>query len=297
MQIKILFKNTVQRFKQAGISEPELETSQLLAHILNIDRTTLLLAGEQTLDEGQLEEFEKNISRRLHREPVAYILEEKEFWSLPFRVSQDVLIPRPETEFLIEVTLKNLKRLFESPKEQTINILDLGTGSGIIAVVLALELPAAEVTAIDLSYNALKVAKHNAKRHKVAERIHFINSDWFGGISSKTKYDLVLANPPYIARDILEKPFGQTCESLQPEVGSYEPHLALDGGERGVKQITRIAQDLGKTLKAGGWFFMEIGADQAEDIPSIFKGTASYNNIAIHNDYAGLARVFQARKQ
>jgi release factor glutamine methyltransferase len=297
VQIKTLFKNTAQRFKQAGIPEPELETSLLLAHILNIDRTALLLAGEQSLDEGQLGKFEGNISRRLQREPLAYIIEEKEFWSLPFRVSKDVLIPRPETEFLIEMTLKTLKSLFEKPENQTINILDLGTGSGIIAIVLAFEFPAAEVTAIDLSYNALKVAKHNAKRHKVAERIHFINSDWFGGISAKTKYDLVLANPPYITRDILEKPFGKTCESLQPEVGSHEPHLALDGGERGIKQISRIVENLEEILKSGGWFFMEIGSDQSEDVSGLFKGTVSYDNIAIHYDYAGLARVFQARKK
>ena len=283
--------------KQAGIPEPELEISLLLSHLLNIDRTTLLLAKDQALDDDQLEKFKKILSRRLHREPLAYITEEKEFWSLPFMVSRDVLIPRPETEFLIERTLKAVKSLFRNPEEHTINILDLGTGSGIIAVVLAVELPTATVTAIDLSYNALKVAKHNAKRHKVAERIHFINSDWFGGISSKAKYDLVLANPPYIAKDILEKPFGQTCESLQPEVGSYEPHLALDGGEQGIKQISRIAQAVGEILESDGWFFMEIGADQAEDVSEIFKETASYDNIAIHNDYAGLSRVFQARKQ
>jgi release factor glutamine methyltransferase len=297
VQIKTLFKNTVQRFKQAGIPEPELETSLLLAYIFNIDRTALLLVGEQILDENQLEKFEEKISRRLNREPLAYIIEEKEFWSLPFRVSKDVLIPRPETELLIEITLNTLRSLSEIPENQTVKILDLGTGSGIIAIVLAFELPAAEVTAIDLSYNALKVAKLNAKRHKVAERINFINSDWFGGISSKTKYDLVLANPPYIARDILEKPFGQACESLQPEVGSYEPHLALDGGERGVKQISRIAGGVGEKLKSGGWFFMEIGDDQAEDVSGLFKGTASYDNIKIYNDYAGLTRVFQARKQ
>jgi release factor glutamine methyltransferase len=293
VQIKTLFKNTVQRLEKAGIPEPELETSLLLAHILNIDKTALLLAGEEVLAVDQLEEFEKKISRRLQREPLAYITEEKEFWSLPFRVSRDVLIPRPETELLIEITLK---RLFKSREDQKINILDLGTGSGIIAVVLALELPTAEVTAIDLSRNALKVAKHNAKRHKVAERINFINSDWFGGLSSKMKYDLVLANPPYIAKNLLDKPFGQTCESLQPEVGNYEPHLALDGGERGIHQINRIAKGLGKALKSGGWFLMEIGADQAEEVSDIFMGTALFDNMVIHNDYAGCARVFQARK-
>ena len=167
----------------------------------------------------------------------------------------------------------------------------------IIAVVLALELPEAEIIAVDRSFNALKVARHNATRHKVGARIQFINCDWFGGISSKMKYDLVLANPPYIARDILEKPFGETYESLQPEVLGYEPHLALDGGERGIESIRRIAEDLGITLKSGGWFFMEIGADQAEDVSAIFKRTASYDNIAVHDDYAGLSRVFQAQKQ
>lgn len=283
--------------KQAGIPEPELEVSLLLSHLLNIDRTTLLLGKDQALDDDQLEKFKKIISRRLHREPLAYIIEEKEFWSLPFKVSKDVLIPRPETELLIERTLKTVKSLLRNPEEHTINILDLGTGSGIIAIVLAVELPTATVTAIDLSYNALKVAKHNAKRHKVAERIQFINCDWFGGISAKMKYDMVVANPPYIARDILEKPFGETNESLQPEVLGYEPHLALDGGERGIESMGRIAENLGKTLKSGGWFFMEIGADQAEDVPAVFKDFASYENIAVHNDYAGLPRVFQAQKK
>ena len=297
VKIKDLFKNEVQHLKQSGIPEPELEVSLLLSHILNIERTTLLLAGDQVLDDGQLEKFEISFARRLSREPLAYILEEKEFWSLPFKVSRDVLIPRPETELLIEITLKRMKSLFRCPEEQTINILDLGTGSGIIAVVLALELPESAVTAVDLSFKALKVAKHNATRHKVGSRVQFINCDWFGGISSKMKYDLVLANPPYIARNILEKPFGETCESLQPEVLGYEPHLALDGGERGVESFRRIADDLGKTLKSGGWFFMEIGADQAGDVSAIFKRTASYDNIAVHNDYAGLHRVFQAQKQ
>ena len=175
MKIKDIFENGVQRLKQAGIPEPELEVSLLLAHLLNIDRTALLLAKDQTLDDGQLEKFEISIARRLSREPLAYILEEKEFWSLPFKVSRDVLIPRPETELLIEIALKKVKSRFACPEEQTINILDLGTGSGIIAVVMALELPEVEIIAVDRSLNALKVARHNATRHKVVARIQFIN--------------------------------------------------------------------------------------------------------------------------
>jgi len=297
VKIKDVFKNGSQRLKQAGIEECELEVSLLLAHVLNIDRTALLLARDQVLDADQLEKFEKNILRRLQREPLAYIVKEKEFWSLPFKVSPEVLIPRPETELLIETALETLKRFFKIADKQTIKILDLGTGSGIIAVVLALELPAADVTAVDLSYNALKVAKLNAKRHKVAERIHFINCDWFGGISPRGTYDLVLSNPPYIASEIIEKSYGETRESLQPEVLGYEPHMALDGGERGVRSIIGIAENLGIILKPGGWFFMEIGADQAEDVTGIFRETEHYENIAIHNDYAGLPRVFQAQKK
>ncbi len=297
VKIKDAFKNGVQRLKQAGIAEYELEVSLLLAHVLNIDRTALLLAGDRVLDTDQLERFEQDISRRLQREPLAYIVKEKEFWSLPFRVSNDVLIPRHETELLIETSLNILKRNFEIYGGQAIKILDLGTGSGIIAVVLALELPAATVTAVDLSFNALKVAEHNAKRHKVAERIHFINCDWFGGISPGESYDVVASNPPYIAREIIEKPYGASPESLQPEVREHEPLMALDGGERGVQPITAIAEYLEKVLKPDGWFFMEIGADQAEDVVGIFRETAHYENIAIHNDYAGLPRIFQAQKK
>ena len=297
MKIKNLFLNGVQQLKEAGIPEPELEVSLLVAHLLSINRTALLLDADRVLDEDQREKFGKIIARRLNREPLAYILKEKEFWSLPFTVSKDVLIPRPETELLIEITLKTIKNQFRNPEEQRMKILDLGTGSGIIAVIFALELPTSTVTAVDLSCNALKVAKHNARRHEVSERIHFINCDWFGGISASSKFDLVLANPPYIERDILEKPFGETCESLQPEVGSYEPHLALDGGERGIQSISKIAEDLGERLHRGGWFFMEIGAGQGEDVLGIFRKTASYDNIIIHNDYAGLPRLLQARKQ
>ena len=229
---------------------------------------------------------------------MAYIIEEKEFWSLPFKVSADVLIPRPETELLIEKALETVKKLFRTPGDtEKVKILDLGTGSGIIAVVLALEIPAAAVTAVDLSFSALKVAKHNAKRHKVTDRIDFINCDWFAGIAPGRKYDIVLSNPPYIAKEILEKPYGESHESLQPEVLSHEPYMALNGGKRGVQSIIRIAQDLWKVLRPGGWFLMEIGADQSKDVTGIFRKTAHYENIAIHNDYAGLPRVFQAQKK
>ncbi len=296
MQIKTVFQNAVQRLKQAAIADPELEVSLLLSHVLKMERTAVLLAGDDALHDDQLEIVEKIISRRLAREPLAYILGEKEFWSLPFNVSKDVLIPRPETEFLLEKILAVLKNSAGS-SGHPVTIMDLGTGSGIIAIVLARELKAANVTAIDYSHKALKVAYHNAKRHNVAARINFINCSWFDGIKTKTQFDVVVSNPPYIARETLAKPCGKSTGSLQPEVGNFEPRLALDGGESGVQEIRRIAAGLGGVIKSGGWFFMEIGADQEKAVSDIFAGTAAYENVEIYNDYSGLPRVFQARKR
>ena len=296
MQIKTVFHNAVQRLKQADITESELEASLLLSQALEMKRTAVLLAGERVLTDAQLEVFEKNVSRRLAREPLAYIIGEKEFWSLPFKVTKDVLIPRPETEFLLEKTLDVLNSSAGSP-EQTIKILDLGTGSGVLAIVLALELVTVKVTALDYSYNALKVALHNAKKHNVSEIIDFINCNWFDGIKAKAVFDVVISNPPYVAQEVLAEPFGRNNGSLQPEVGDFEPRLALDGGERGIKEISIIAAELWKVLKPRGWFFMEIGADQQKEVFDIFRRTAAYDSLEIFNDYAGLPRVFQARKR
>jgi release factor glutamine methyltransferase len=295
VQIKKAFQNAVQRLNEADIPESELEVSLLLSHALKMKRTTVLLSGERVLNDVQLEKFEENVMRRLAREPLAYITGEKEFWSLPFMVTSDVLIPRPETEFLLEKTLKVIRSSGLS-HGQTVKILDLGTGSGVLAIVLALELVTVKVTALDYSFNALKVARHNAKKHKVAEKINFINCNWFDGILSGAEFDIVISNPPYIAEEVFAKPFGRATGSLQPEVGQFEPRLALDGGERGMREISRIVAALRKVLKPCGLFFMEIGEEQHEEVIDIFKRTAVYDSIKIFNDYAGLPRVLQARK-
>jgi len=296
VQIKKVFQNAVQRLQEANIPEAELDVSLLLSHALKMNRTAVLLAGDRGLNNIQFETFERNITRRLAREPLAYIIGEKEFWSLPFMVTKDVLIPRPETEFLLEKTLDVLKSEAGSC-EQTIRILDLGTGSGVLAIILALELATVKVTALDYSYNALQVALHNATKHQVAEKIDFINCNWFDAIAAKAEFDIVISNPPYVAREILGKPFGKNTGSLQPEVGDYEPRLALDGGERGLQEISRIAAESGKVLKPCGWLFMEIGGDQQEEVFEILKRTAAYDSLEIFNDYAGLPRVLQARKK
>ena len=295
MRIKTVFENAVSRLKQAGIPEPELEVSLLLSHVLKMRRTDVLLAGEQVLDGAQQALFAEKISRRLAAEPLAYITGEKEFWSLPFMVSKDVLIPRPETELLLEKALIKLKRA-AARTTRTLRVLDLGTGSGVIAIVLALELGDVQVTAVDRSCRALKVAQQNAKHHGVADTINFINSNWFKAISAAAEFDAVITNPPYIARQMLCGPFARTAGFLQPEVGDFEPHLALDGGEKGLREIKKIAAELAGYLKPGAWFFMEIGAEQAHEVIDIFNKESVYGSIEIYSDYAGLNRVFQARR-
>ncbi len=291
--IKTLFHNAVTRLKQAGIPEPELEVSLLFSHVLRIDRIALLLAGEHFLNKEQCRSVEEHVARRLAREPLAYITGEKEFWSLPFAVTKDVLIPRPETEFMLAKALQTVKEAEGSGIQK--KILDLGTGSGVIAIIAALEIKRAMITAVDRSYKALQVAVHNARKHKVSERIKFINSDWMTGLSAEAVFDLVIANPPYVAEEILGRPAGGAVGFLQPEVMNFEPRLALDGGHHGLDEIRRIAAQVPAALKPGGWFFTEIGADQGDAVTAIFEGIGVYESLTVFYDYAGLPRVFQAR--
>lgn len=295
MQAKEIFNTAIHRLKRAEIPDPELEAALLLSHVLKMERTDLLLAGQKVIDDDQFLLFEKYLARRLDREPLAYITGIKEFWSLPFKVTKDVLIPRPETEFLLEKALKKTKILLNDALQE-IKILDLGTGSGVIAVIMALELEAAKITAVDYSHKALQVALNNAHKHKVADRINFVNCDWFEGLSAKAEFDIVVSNPPYIASSILAAPHDLVSGSLQPEVVGFEPRLALDGGDRGVKEIEKIAVGLGKVIMPGGWIFMEIGADQEKEVLGIFQKTAVYGSMKVFNDYAGLPRVLEARK-
>ena len=254
----------------------------MLAHLLNIPRAELFLAEEVILPAAAAE-FAEYVSRRLQREPLSYILGEQEFWSLPFKVTPDVLIPRPETENMIEICLQVVRG---GNDEFRGRILDLGTGSGVIAIVLARELPRAKVVALDISRPALLLARENSRTHLVSDRLSFVQSHWLAGISSRPAFDLVISNPPYVEHDVLP--------ALQPEI-SFEPRIALDGGSRGTEEIKRFAGEIFPVLNPGGWFFMEIGADQAEEVELIFAGN-QFENINIYEDYAGLPRIFQARK-
>ncbi len=298
MRISDLLIEAVQRLNKAGIPDAETESAVLLCHILNTNRTSLFLSKDQIVSKADLNLYEKFIIRRLSREPVSYITGEREFWSLPFMVDKDVLIPRAETEQLIETVLTLLKTEHNNiPQTFEGNVLDLGVGSGVISIVLALELSSAKVYGIDYSYEALTIARQNSKRHGVDSRVHFINADWLSALCPEKQFDLVVSNPPYVASELLEISSHEKDWSLQPEVGLFEPALALDGGEKGIQSIERIAKELGTIMKPGGWFFMEIGADQKDLVMECFKNFSYYENMKVFDDYAGQPRIFQAKRK
>lgn len=294
MQIADLYKNAVCRLQAAGIADSEMEAALLLCHLLDLNRSQFLIAGDRPVSAPHINSFEKYLLRRLQREPLAYILGEWEFWSLPFKVNSAVLIPRPETEFLIETVLRVLK---DNGHELQGPVLDLGTGSGVIAVILAIENPGPVFFGVDFSLDALQVARENARRHGVDRRVHFINADWFSCIKTAAAFDLVVSNPPYVPAEMFASGKTAGAGSLQPEVGLYEPRLALNGGRDGLEAISRIAMDLSRIIKPGGWFFMEIGEQQAPDVLRCFRELADYDSLHVHKDYAGRPRVFQGRKK
>jgi release factor glutamine methyltransferase len=286
MQIINLYESTKQRLQAAGILESTREAELLMEEALGVDRAHLYLDGATEIPAQALAKLEAWLVRRCAREPLAYIIGEQEFWSLSFQVTPAVLIPRPETELLVEAALgvaAAAAKPFRGP------LLDVGTGSGAIAVALAKELPEAIIYAVDRSPAALMVAQGNAIRHGVVDRVRLLASDLLDGLRPGLMFPLVVSNPPYVAHDILA--------GLQPEVRDFEPRLALDGGEEGMVVIHRFPALLQAALAPGGWFFMEIGADQQEAVLDLFGATPFLEQIEVRPDFAGLPRILQARRQ
>jgi release factor glutamine methyltransferase len=281
MKVRELYNQTVSRLRQGNIPDDALEAEFLLRFLFDLSRIELFLE-ERELDRSELDKFETLLLRRLGHEPLAYIIGEQEFWSLPFAVSPDVLIPRPETELLIERVLS----LVDNPDTFSGQILELGVGSGIITVVLALELPRAEVVAVDLSAQALAVAALNVDRHGVAERVALVNGDWFDPLGPAAKFDFIVSNPPYVA--------GLVRDNLQPEL-DCEPEMALYAGDDGTTAYQRIIPACGHYLKPGGYVLFEIGADQEEMIHDLIMAAPNLELLEIFKDYAGLPRVALAR--
>ena len=293
MRVGELHQELIARLRRAMIPDPDLEAAILIGHVLDMSRTRLLLAADSVVQPADRARIEQLLARRLGREPLAYVLGEWEFWSLSFRVTPAVLIPRPETELLVEQVLVE----YRDQPEFSGPILDLGTGSGILAVVLAREFPRAMVYGVDRSPAALAVAVHNAQQHRVGDRVGYIASSWAGGLAPESRFELIVANPPYVQRRLLDPGMADQDDGLQREVVGHEPHLALDGGAKGMDCIERIAGQLPGLLRPGGWFFMEIGADQEEAVTACFRTLAGFEFPGVVRDYAGLPRVFRARRR
>jgi release factor glutamine methyltransferase len=252
--------------------EARIEARVLLSHALKVDHAWLIGHDRDIPTPAQCDAIETLISCRAAGEPVAYILGEREFYGRTFKVTPDVLIPRPETELLVEAALQRL------PKNRQVNILDIGTGSGCIAITMALEWPLCTVTAMDISAPALRIAEENARR--LVAPPHFLQSDMYQAIGN-LRFDLILSNPPYIA---------QRDPHLQQGDVRFEPALALLSGQDGLDALRQLIQDDPKHLVAGGWLILEHGWDQAD---SIHKLMAQFGltHVECLPDLAGHARI------
>ena len=273
--LKIL-KWTTDYFAGKDIGSARLEAELLLAATLDLDRVGLYVNFERPLDASELASFREQVQRRAQREPVQYILGETEFWSLTLHVGPAVLIPRADTEVLVEEALTRL----EGPAR----VLDVGTGSGAIAVALAHEKTETTVTALDCSEAALEIARANAERNGVADRLTCVTGDLAD--LPLGPFEMVVSNPPYIP--------SADCEELMPEVRDHEPRLALDGGADGLTAYRQLAAQAGKILVPGGWLLVEVGIDQAADVGALFEA-AGLTDIKYRDDYSGIPRVVMGK--
>ncbi len=271
-----LLQWTADYFSARQIEAARLEAELLLAATLGMDRVGLYVNFERPLDPTELAAFRERVQRRARREPVQYILGETEFWSLRFHVSPAVLVPRGDTEVLVEEALARI--------EGASRVLDVGTGSGAIAVALAHEKPEILMTALDCSLPALEVARRNAVRNGVADRVNCLAGEL--AALPPGPFDMVVSNPPYIpARD---------WEKLMPEVRDHEPRLALDGGEDGLEAYRHLARQAGRILAPGGWLLVEVGIGQAKDVSALFKA-GGLIEINQRDDYARIPRVVMGK--
>lgn len=256
-----------------------MDAEVLLAQVLKTDRKGLFLSLPNTVSEQEKETLQYLISRRINGEPVSYIIGRKEFWSLSFKVNPAVMIPRPETETLVEVALKIFSSI-SSP-----SILEIGTGSGAISIALAIELPQATIIAIDISPEALTVAKENAFLHGVRS-IRFIAGNLFEPLEGeRTAFDLIISNPPYIPTNEIPH--------LPPGIRDYEPAVAFDGGADGLEFHRKIARDAHYYLKPGGYLLLEFGKDQGQEVAKLISETQKFSSPEIIKDLSGLERVVE----
>jgi release factor glutamine methyltransferase len=265
-------------FEAAGIVQPRLEAEILLAHALDVERLNLYLSPDQPLTVDERTRYRTVVKRRREGTPLQHLIGEVRFFGLRFRVSRDALIPRPETEELLDHILKLV------PRDRDIACLDLGTGTGVIAVCLARYFPQAAVTAVDVLESTLQLARGNAALNGVEDRIAFIESDWFERVPGT--FDLIASNPPYVAEEELKE--------LPVEVREHEPRAALDGGPGGLREIAKLVEDLPVHMNSGGLLFLEIGHGQ-DVVVSKMLTASGFVDVRMESDLAGKKRYVVAR--
>ena len=272
--------------RKAGVPEARREAGSLMGHALQQDRSFVLAHADDLITTDEEQRFREYLEGRMKGKPLQYITGRQEFFGLDFEVNSDVLIPRPETELLIETALKLTTGLDGAPL-----ICDVGTGSGCIAVTLLHELrqfPDSRATSIDISEAALAVAKRNAARHGVAERIDFVVSDCFAELDPRvSQFDLIVSNPPYVRVDAIA--------GLQREVRDFEPRMALEAGVDGLSVVRRLLKDAGSFLKTGGHLLFEIGFDHGAVVTQMVDRN-TWNLLDIYQDLQGIPRIVALQK-
>ena len=279
--VRRILEWTTAHLSKHGSESPRLDAEILLAHARNCKRIELYTRFEEVLTEAQRGTMRELVQRRSKAEPVAYLVGHREFYGLPFRVTPDVLIPRPDTETLV-MELLALAKNAESPR-----ILDVGTGSGCIAVAIAANLKSASVTAIDISEAALEIAKQNAEANKVADQITFLGGDGLSPLAEDEKFDFIVSNPPYVAESELDQ--------LQADVRLHEPKLALISGADGLDLVRTLVQDSPRHLVPGGGLLLEIAPEQAGTVENLLLSSGWYENVRILKDLSGQPRVLAAQ--
>ena len=283
MLIRDILNEATLRFAEAGIPSPRLDAEVLLSFCLGCDRLEFFKNPSLPVSEKSLASFQKLAARRMKWEPVAYITGHKEFWSFVLEVDKNVLIPRPDTEVLVEEALNVCKQIDSAE----IKILDIGTGSGAIALALAKEIRQARVVATDISEATLAIAKKNAHNLRLDSQIKFLEGNLFEPVCDL--FDIIISNPPYIEE--------AEYEELPAGVKDYEPPEALLAGAQGTDFYQKIINEAPGYLKRNGWLLLEIGATQRERVVNIAEDSGQYCDIGVRKDYTGLPRVVKARRK
>lgn len=278
MKISDILKNTADKFKKAGIDTASLDAGLLLCKYLQVDKVYLIVNSDKDIE--ITDEFENLVKRRENHEPMHYILGSAEFYGLDFKVNKNVLIPRPDTEVLVE-------KIIEYIGDNSYTLLDIGTGSGCIPIAIGVNCKNVMAYAVDISKEAIKVSKENAELNRVADRVDFLNMDILKDFPV-LEVDCIASNPPYIEDDVIP--------TLMSDVKDYEPVIALKGGKDGLMFYRRISSEGYKILKKGGLIAFEVGHNQGDEVSKILENDG-YINIEITNDLAGIGRVVTAIKE